>query len=148
VTASEESRRGRSPFGFTFIAPLALGATLNPINSTMLSTALVPIAESLHADIAETGWLIAVLYLTTAVAQPSLGRLVDLLGPRRVYLGSLFLVAAAGIFGQWASSLAGLVAVRVLLGVGTSGAYPAAMRISASAPMRPHPSRRASPWPF
>ena len=37
----------RSPFGFTFIAPLALGATLNPINSTMLSTALVPIAESL-----------------------------------------------------------------------------------------------------
>ena len=95
----------------------------------MLSTALVPIAESLHADIAETGWLIAVLYLTTAVAQPSLGRLVDLLGPRRVYLGSLFLVAAAGIFGQWASSLAGLVAVRVLLGVGTSGAYPAAMRI-------------------
>lgn len=129
MTASEGSRRGRSPFGFTFIAPLALGATLNPINSTMLSTALVPIAESLHADIAETGWLIAVLYLTTAVAQPSLGRLVDLLGPRRVYLGSLFLVAAAGIFGQWASSLAGLVAVRVLLGVGTSGAYPAAMRI-------------------
>ena len=105
MTASEGSRRGRSPFGFTFIAPLALGATLNPINSTMLSTALVPIAESLHADIAETGWLIAVLYLTTAVAQPSLGRLVDLLGPRRVYLGSLFLVAATGIFGQWASSL-------------------------------------------
>ena len=69
------------------------------------------------------------LYLTTAVAQPSLGRLVDLLGARRVYLGSLCLVAAAGIFGQWASSLAGLVAVRVLLGVGTSGAYPAAMRI-------------------
>ena len=78
MTASEGSGRGRSPFGFTFIAPLALGATLNPINSTMLSTALVPIAESLHADIAETGWLIAVLYLTTAVAQPSLGRLVDL----------------------------------------------------------------------
>ena len=50
----------------------------------------MPIAESLHADIAETGWLIAVLYLTTAVAQPSLGRLDDLLGPRRVYLGSLF----------------------------------------------------------
>ncbi len=129
MTASEEFKRSRSPFGFTFIAPLALGATLNPINSTMLSTALVPIADSLHADIAETGWLIAVLYLTTAVAQPSLGRLVDLFGPRRVYLGSLFLVAAAGIFGQWASSLAGLVAVRVLLGVGTSGAYPAAMRI-------------------
>jgi nicotinamidase-related amidase/predicted MFS family arabinose efflux permease len=129
VTANEESKGSRSPFGFTFIAPLALGAMLNPINSTMLSTALVPIAQSLHADIADTGWLIAVLYLTTAVAQPSLGRLVDLFGPRRVYLTSLFLVAAAGIFGQLTSSLVELMAVRILLGVGTSGAYPAAMRI-------------------
>ncbi len=119
----------RSPFGFTFIAPLALGATLNPINSTMLSTALVPIAQSLHVDIADTGWLIAALYLTTAVAQPTMGRLVDLLGPRRIYLASLILVAAAGLCGRLASSLTGLVAVRVLLGVGTSGAYPAAMRI-------------------
>lgn len=42
---------------------------------------------------------------------------------------SLAFVAAAGVFGQVASSLIGLVLVRVLLGVGTSGAYPAAMRI-------------------
>jgi nicotinamidase-related amidase/predicted MFS family arabinose efflux permease len=124
-----ESGRGRSPFGFTFIAPLVLGSVLNPINSTMLATALVPIAESLGTGIAETGWLIAALYLTTAVAQPTLGRLVDLLGARRVFLASLGLVAAAGLCGQFTSSLAGLVAVRILLGVGTSGAYPAAMRI-------------------
>jgi MFS family permease len=69
------------------------------------------------------------LYLTTAVAQPTLGRLVDLLGAGRVFLASLGLVAAAGLCGQFTSSLAGLVVVRILLGVGTSGAYPAAMRI-------------------
>jgi MFS family permease len=129
VTSNNRDARGAAPFGFTFMAPLALGAALNPINSTMLTTALVPIAESLHASAAETGWLIAVLYLTTAVAQPTMGRLVDLFGPRRIYLLSLFFVAAAGIFGQMASSLAGLMMVRVVLGVGTSGAYPAAMRI-------------------
>jgi nicotinamidase-related amidase len=55
--------------------------------------------------------------------------MVDLLGARRVFLASLGLVAAAGLCGQFASTLAGLVAVRILLGVGTSGAYPAAMRI-------------------
>lgn len=118
-----------SPFGFRFLAPLALGSTLNPVNSTMLSTALVPIAMSLHASAAETGWLIAGLYLTTSVAQPTMGRLVDLFGARRVYLISLLLVAAAGIFGMLATSLTALVLVRVLLGVGTSGAYPSAMRI-------------------
>ena len=128
-TEVEDPRRGSSPFGFTFIAPLVLGSVLNPINSTMLATALVPIAESLGTDIAATGWLIAALYLTTAVAQPTLGRLVDLLGARRIFLASLGLVGAAGLCGLFASTLAGLVAVRILLGVGTSGAYPAAMRI-------------------
>jgi MFS family permease len=118
-----------APFGFRYMAPLALGATLNPINSTMISTAIVPIADSLHASIAEAGWLIAVLYLTSAIAQPTMGRLVDLFGPRRIFLISLFLVAAAGVFGRLASSLTALVMVRVLLGIGTSAAYPAAMRI-------------------
>jgi hypothetical protein len=42
---------GRAPFGFRFVAPLALGSALNPINSTMISTALVPIA----ADLARHG---------------------------------------------------------------------------------------------
>ena len=129
MNRDKASRGSGSPFGFTFIAPLVLGSVLNPINSTMLATALVPIAESLGSDIAATGWLIAALYLTTAVAQPTLGRMVDLLGARRVFLASLGLVAAAGLCGQFASTLAGLVAVRILLGVGTSGAYPAAMRI-------------------
>lgn len=119
----------RPPFGFRFVTPLALGAILNPINSTMLTTALVPIADSFHRSIAETGWLIAALYVTSAVAQPTFGRLVDLFGPRRIYLISLGFVALAGILGEWASTLPALVGVRVLLGIGTSGAYPAAMRL-------------------
>lgn len=125
----EAARGGSSPFGFKFIAPLALGSTLNPINSTMLSTALVPIAASLHASVAQTGWLIAGLYLTSAVAQPTMGRLADLFGPRRTYLASLMFVAVSGVLGWLSTSLASLVVVRVLLGIGTSGAYPSAMRI-------------------
>jgi MFS family permease len=127
--SNDSDERSPAPFGFRYIAPLALGATLNPINSTMISTAIVPIADSLHASIAEAGWLIAVLYLTSAIAQPTMGRLVDLFGPRRIFLISLFFVAAAGVFGRLASSLTALVLVRVLLGIGTSAAYPAAMRI-------------------
>jgi len=123
------TRQERAPFGFRFVAPLALGCVLNPINSTMLTTALVPIADSFHTSIAETGWLIAALYVTSAVAQPTVGRLVDLFGPRRVYLIALAFVALAGALGAWASTLPALVGVRILLGVGTSGAYPAAMRL-------------------
>lgn len=119
----------KAHFGFFFVIPLALGSTLNPINSTMISTAMVPIALDLHATAAETGWLIAGLYLTSAIAQPTMGRLADLFGPRRVYLVSLLLVALAGLAGEFARTLGALVAVRILLGIGTSGAYPSAMRI-------------------
>lgn len=117
------------PFGPRFVTPLALGSSLNPVNSTMIATALVPISHDFHASVAQTGWLIAGLYLTSAVAQPTMGRLADLLGARRVYVVSLLLVALAGIAGRWAPSLGWLVAVRVMLGIGTSGAYPSAMRL-------------------
>ena len=122
-------RAGKAHFGPTFVVPLALGSMLNPINSTMISTALAPIAKDFEATATQTGWLIAGLYLTSAVAQPTMGRLADLFGPRRVYLFSLLIVALAGLGGVFAPTLGALVAVRVLLGVGTSGAYPAAMRI-------------------
>ena len=88
-----------NPFGARFVAPLALGATLNPINSTMIATALVPIAGDLGAGPAQVAWLIAGLYLASAVAQPTMGRIADLIGPRRVYVGALFLVALAGVLG-------------------------------------------------
>jgi MFS family permease len=126
---SVQTNREPKPFGFRFVAPLALGAALNPINSTMLAVAVVPIADSLHVGVAQAGWLIAGLYLAAAVAQPMMGRLVDLFGPRSVYLASLVFVAVAGLIGWRATSLASLVIARVVLGIGTSGAYPSAMRL-------------------
>ncbi|MET0616822.1 MAG: MFS transporter [Luteibacter sp.] len=130
------------PFGPRFVVPLALGSCLNPINSTMIATALVPIARDFHASVAQTGWLIAGLYLTSAVAQPTMGRLADLVGARRVYVGALLLVMLAGFAGRIAPSLGWLVGVRVLLGVGTSGAYPSAMRL-----FRDRANRTGSPPP-
>jgi MFS family permease len=129
IAAIPAKAEGKNPFGFTFVAPLALGSCLNPINSTMIATALVPIAASLHVSAAESGWLIAALYLATSIAQPAMGRLADLFGPRRVLLWALSLVALSGVLGWFATSLTGLVIARVALGIGTSGAYPAAMRI-------------------
>jgi len=62
------------PFGPRFVLPIALGNTLNPVNSTMIAVALVPIARDFDATVAQTGWLIAGLYLASAVAQPTMGR--------------------------------------------------------------------------
>ena len=99
----------RDLFGFRLIAPLALGSMLNPVNSTMISTALIPIATHFHATLAQTSWLIGGLYITSAIAQPTMGRLADCPGARRVYLAGLYLIALAGIAGIFAPSLRALI---------------------------------------
>lgn len=111
------------------MTPLLLGAVLNPVNSTMIATALVAIGHGFHIGAAETPWLVASLYLASAVAQPTMGKLADLLGPRRVFLAGLAIVATAGLVGALAPAFGWLVASRVLLGVGTSAAYPCAMAV-------------------
>ncbi|WP_225097607.1 MFS transporter [Streptomyces sp. CoH27] len=131
-TAREVGRPAPAGFDRRLIAPMALGSVLNPVNSSMIAVALVPIGVAFGAPPAETVWLVSALYLATAVGQPVIGRLVDMYGPRRLYLTGTALVGAAGLLGALAPSLGVLIAARVLLGFGTSAAYPAAMRLTRS----------------
>ncbi len=109
------------------LTPLLLGLTLNPINSSIIATALVPIGDAFHANAAETAWLIAALYLATSVGQPLMGRLADIYGAVPIFYAGLVLTTIAGIGGGLAPALSVLIAWRVVLGLGTSAAYPAAM---------------------
>ncbi|RDG39256.1 MFS transporter [Streptomyces corynorhini] len=110
-------------------APLLLGSVLNPLNTTMISTALVAIGHHFGIGAADTAWLISVLYLASAVAQPVLGKLADTLGARRIFLAGLVIVFASGLIGMAAPSFGWLIVSRLLLGIGTSSAYPAAMSV-------------------
>ncbi|MCA1220932.1 MFS transporter [Streptomyces sp. 8L] len=126
---AEPASRATKGFAGRLTLPLLLGSLLNPLNTTMISTALVSIGRDFGVGAADTAWLISVLYLASAVAQPVLGRLADSLGPRRVFLGGLLVVFASGLVGTFAPSFTWLLVSRLLLGIGTSAAYPAAMSV-------------------
>ncbi|RPE36912.1 MFS transporter [Kitasatospora cineracea] len=111
------------------VPPMVLGSVLNPINSTIIAVALVPIGAALGASPAQTAWLVSALYLATALGQPVVGRLIDLFGPRRLFLASTSLVGVAGVVGTLAPDLGTLIAARVVLGFGTCAGYPAAMAL-------------------
>ncbi|MBF8169748.1 MFS transporter [Streptomyces olivaceus] len=108
---------------------MLLGSVLNPINSTIVAVSLVPIGRALGAPASQTAWLVSALYLATALGQPVVGRLVDLFGPRRLFLLSTGLVGVAGVVGALAPGLGVLIGARVLLGFGTCAGYPAAMAL-------------------
>jgi nicotinamidase-related amidase/predicted MFS family arabinose efflux permease len=119
--------RPRGAFDRRLLAPMILGAILNPVNSSIIAVSLVPIGRAFGAPVSQTAWLVSALYLATAIGQPVVGRLVDAYGPRRLYLAGTALVGVAGVLGALAPSLPLLVAARVLLGFGTCAGYPAAM---------------------
>ncbi|MFG2287146.1 MFS transporter [Streptomyces sp. NPDC048595] len=129
-------------FGARLMAPLLLGSLLNPVNSTMIATALVAIGRDFHVGAADTAWLISAMYLASAVGQPTMGRLADRAGPRRVFVAGAAAVCAAGLIGALAPGFALLIASRVVLGIGTAAAYPAAMAI-----LRAESRRTGQPTP-
>jgi MFS family permease len=125
-TAPAPDEHGR-PFGPRFVTPMLMGSTLNPINSSLIATALVSIAAAMHVSVGQTAILISSLYLTSAIAQPTAGRLSEEFGPRRVFLCGIVIVFAGGLIGGFAPNLTFLVVSRVLIGLGTSAGYPSAM---------------------
>ena len=71
-----DARPGRAAVG-RFMTPLLLGASLNPINSSIIATALVAIGRDFGVGPAVTASLVAALYLASAIGQPALGTLAD-----------------------------------------------------------------------
>ncbi|MGI8418883.1 MAG: MFS transporter [Nakamurella sp.] len=129
MTVTEAKAATSKPFGWRFTAPLLLGSTLNPINSSMIATGLVGIGVDFHRGPGATAILISVLYLCSAVMQPTMGKLSTLFGPRRVFLSGAAILLIAGIVGVTAPSFGLLLLSRALIGVGTSAAYPTAMAL-------------------
>ncbi|AMM19530.1 MFS transporter [Frondihabitans sp. PAMC 28766] len=127
ATASSTRTAPEGAFDRRLLAPMMLGSILNPINSSIIAVALVPIAQAFGAPASQTAWLISALYLATSIGQPLVGRLVDTFGPSRLFLIGASLTAIAGLLGALAPSIGVLIVARVILGFGTCAGYPASM---------------------
>ncbi|TCU87324.1 sugar phosphate permease [Curtobacterium sp. PhB191] len=121
---------------------MLVGPLLNPINTTMVSVALTPISSDLGIGAAQAIWLVAALYLASAIAQPTMGKLADRFGPKKVFLTGLVIVGVAGVVPEFLTGFGGAVFARVLIGIGTSSAYPAALTT-----LRQHSARIGKPTP-
>jgi MFS family permease len=131
-----------SGFGPKLLVPVLVGPLLNPINTTMVSVALAPISRDLGIGAAQAIWLVAALYLASAIAQPTMGKLADRFGPKKVFLVGLVIVGVAGLVPEVLTGFGGAVTARVLIGIGTSSAYPAALTT-----LRQHSARIGKPTP-
>ena len=109
------------------VASLSLGTLLNPLNSSMIAVALVPLQRDFQVSVTTVTWVITSFYLASAAGQPLMGRFADRFGPRRLFLFGMLVVVLACAATPFSGSFAAVCAGRVALAVGTATAFPSAI---------------------
>ncbi|MBM7608952.1 EmrB/QacA subfamily drug resistance transporter [Lysinibacillus composti] len=108
-----------------FLSSVATGAMLNPLNSSMIALAIPNIQKDFDLSFLTVSWLITSFYLAGAVTQPIAGKLGDLIGRRKLFLGGLILVAISAMGAPLAPVFALLIMMRLFQAVGSGAIYPA-----------------------
>jgi EmrB/QacA subfamily drug resistance transporter len=121
------SPSARQHYGTT-LAALALGGLAYALLQSLVAPALPEIQHSLHASESEVTWVLTSYLLSASVATPLLGRLGDIHGKERVLIGVLVALAIGTVISAVATSLAVMIAGRVVQGAG-GGIFPLAFGI-------------------
>jgi len=113
-----------------FITAIVLGATLTPLNSTMIAVALPAIGDTFRVSPSDlTLWLVTSYLLVNIVLQSPAGKLGDMVGRRRAFAIGQSLFALGALIASLAPNLATLVISRVLMAAGGAMLIPNAMAL-------------------
>jgi EmrB/QacA subfamily drug resistance transporter len=111
------------------LALLCIAQFVVVLDASIVNVALPTIGESLSFSQSNLSWVVNAYVLTFGGFLLLGGRLADLLGRRRVFIGGLILFAAASLVGGFAQSEATLIAARAVQGLGAALLSPAALSI-------------------
>ena len=108
----------------------ALGAALNPLNSTMIAVALPAIRADFSADPSTVTLLVVTGYLiATLVCQMPAGSVADRVGHGRALAWGRWIFAAGAAGGAFAPTLSAVVVGRLLMAAGGSLMVPTSMAL-------------------
>jgi EmrB/QacA subfamily drug resistance transporter len=96
----------------------SLGMLLATINSGTLIIALPDLERSLNTGLLELVWVILVYMIASTVLVLTAGRLADLFGRKRAYVGGFLVFAFASLGAGFAASGTELILWRILQGIG------------------------------
>ncbi|WP_134323933.1 MFS transporter [Cumulibacter soli] len=102
------------------------------IDATIVATALSQIQEDLDAPITWGAWTITGYNLAQVVVMPIAGKIADIYGPRRVFIGAASLYIVMAILCGLAPTIYTLVALRTIQAVGGGAFMPTGTAIVAA----------------
>jgi MFS family permease len=110
------------------VAVLAMAGIVVSLMQTLVIPLIPQLPRLLHSSAADTTWAITATLLAGAVATPTVGRLGDMYGKRRMLLVSLVLLVAGSVIGALSDSLTPMIAGRALQGL-AAGVIPLGISI-------------------
>jgi MFS family permease len=129
--------RGVQPIRFTsatrLVVLLSVGVFINYVDRGNLATAAPLIQGELQLSASQLGVLLSAFYYGYVIAMSPVGWLAEKYGAHRVLGAGAIVWSAATLFTGFASSFAGLLMLRLLLGAGESAAFPCASKLLAQA---------------
>ena len=106
---------------------------INYIDRGNLSTAAPLIQNELRLSATQLGTLLAAFYYSYVLCMPATGWLAERFGAKRVLAAGITVWSLATVLTGFAGSFAALLALRLMLGVGESVAFPCASKVLAKA---------------
>lgn len=108
------------PDGYKWRALLTttLGAFLSVLNGTTLIIALPDIMQVFHAGFSQVIWILMAYQLVITVLVPAVGRVADMLGRKRLYVGGFALFTLGALVAGFSETALQLILLRVIQAVG------------------------------
>ncbi|MEW9701753.1 MFS transporter [Paenibacillus sp. SI8] len=99
---------------------VGLGVLLNPLNSSMISVAIVRLQNVYHLDFTVVSWIIFSFYIASSIAQPVMGKASDLFGRKKIFLTGLIVAFGASLLAPLSPNFGWLIVFRIVQSIGTS----------------------------
>jgi EmrB/QacA subfamily drug resistance transporter len=111
------------------LSVLGVGVFMTLLDLTIVNIAIPRIVDSVHASLDQVLWMLNAYSLGYAVLLITSGRLGDIVGPRRLFIGGVALFTGASALSGLSGSANMLIAARALQGVGAALLTPQSMAI-------------------
>lgn len=99
---------------------VGLGILLNPLNSSMISVAIARLQHVYRLDFTVVSWIIFSFYISSAIAQPVMGKASDLFGRRKIFLAGLVVSFVSSFLAPLSPNFGWLIVSRIVQSIGTS----------------------------
>lgn len=118
---------------YAILALVAFGVFIAADDLTVVSTMLVQMLKdldiSIQTQLDEAAWIVNGYLIAYVVTMPFMGRVSDILGRRRVFVGCLFIFAVGSVMVVLAPNLPWMVVARAVTAIGGGAMVPVAIAI-------------------